>query len=161
MDHVDVELSQFRTEIHVWFLYFVVAGFAIETNRIIMLVGVATILDHETEIDGETLVTCLRSHRCSLSGRCFAKFRRKTDWALVYFGRDLKLWHAFDKAMHLTRGGSLYVPGVGAIAFAGLIGLTLGQHIAWGNLSVYQDDRAPGRTLETLGCRRTKWDDEK
>jgi hypothetical protein len=78
-----------------------VAGFAIETDKIVMSVGVAALLGHETKIDGQTLVACRRSHRRFLSGRCLAKFRGETDRAFFYFGRDLKLWHAFDEAMHL------------------------------------------------------------
>jgi hypothetical protein len=78
-----------------------VAGFAIKADKIIVSVGIVALLDHETEINGQTLIACCRLHRRFLPGRCFAKFRGKTDRAFLYFSRDLKLWHAFNETMHL------------------------------------------------------------
>ncbi len=78
-----------------------VAGFAIKAHKIIVSVGIAALLDHEAEIDGQTLIACCRSHRRFLPGRCFSKFGGKTDRAFLYFSRDQKTRNAFNEAMHL------------------------------------------------------------
>jgi hypothetical protein len=68
-----------------------VAGFAVEANKIVVSFGVAALLNHESEVDGQTLVARSRSHRCRFSGGRFSEFGGESDGALFDFRRDLEL----------------------------------------------------------------------
>jgi hypothetical protein len=77
-----------------------VAGFAVETDKVVVSFGVAALLNHEPEVDGQTLVARGRSHRGGLSGGCFPEFGSEAYGTVFNFRRDLELRYAFDKAMH-------------------------------------------------------------
>jgi hypothetical protein len=77
-----------------------VAGFAVEANKIVVSFGVAALLDHESEVDGQNLVARSRSHRSRFSGGRFSEFGGEADGAIFDFRRDLELRYAFDKTMH-------------------------------------------------------------
>jgi hypothetical protein len=87
-----------------------IAGFAVHANKSIVPNCVPTLLDHETEVDGQTLVAC----RCSHGGFCscwdLAEFRGETNGASFYFGWDLEMWHPFYKTVHLRQPTKINMP---------------------------------------------------
>jgi hypothetical protein len=84
-----------------------VAGFAVEANEVVVSFGVAALLNHEPEVDGQTLVARSRSHRSRFSGGRFPEFGGEADGAIFDFRRDLELWYAFDKAMHFREAAEV------------------------------------------------------
>jgi hypothetical protein len=87
-----------------------VAGFAVEANKIVVSFGVAALLNHESEVDGQTLAARGRSHRSRFSGGCFSEFGSEADGAIFDFRRDLELRYAFDKAMHFREAAEVEMP---------------------------------------------------
>jgi hypothetical protein len=84
-----------------------VACFAVETNKIVVSFGVAALLNHESEVDGQTLVARSRWHRSRFSGGRFSEFGGEADGALFDFRRDLELRYAFDEGMHFREAAEV------------------------------------------------------
>ena len=60
-----------------------VAGFAVVTDQVIETLGVGALLDHESEIDAETLKTLGSCHGVGVSTWSLAKLRSHADSALI------------------------------------------------------------------------------
>ena len=56
-----------------------ITGSAIHTDEVVLSLGIVTLLDHETKIDGYTLIAHRRPHGGGRAGRLFAEFGSKTD----------------------------------------------------------------------------------
>jgi hypothetical protein len=72
--------------------------------------GITALLNHESKIDGQTLVACGRAHCCICADRNLAEFGGKTNGATLEFGWDLELRHPFFEAEHLRQSAEVDVP---------------------------------------------------
>ena len=60
-----------------------VAGFALVSNQVVETLGVRTLLNHEGEVDAESLEALGGRHRISVPARRLAKFRGHADGTFV------------------------------------------------------------------------------
>jgi hypothetical protein len=87
-----------------------VASLAVEADECVMSSRVATLLDHKTEVNRQSLIARRCSHRSSDSFWCLAKFGRKAYGAFFYLGWDLEWRHPFYEAMHFRQPTKVDVP---------------------------------------------------
>ena len=71
---------------------------------------IPALLNHESKVNGQTLVTRRRTHRCIITGRNLAEFGGETNGASLEFGWDLELRHPFFEAEHLRQSAEVDVP---------------------------------------------------
>ena len=136
-----------------------VAGFAVEANEVVVPCGMAALLNHEPEVDRQTLVARCCSHRGRLSGGRFAEFGSETYGAVFDFRRDLERWYAFDKAMHFGQATKVDAQGVGARAFAESSELGIGYRSLQVSRLKYRLVLIPRKTLGTACRHRVLWGD--
>jgi hypothetical protein len=87
-----------------------IASLSVEADERVVPSGIATLLDHKTEINRQSLITRRRSHRGSKSFRCLAEFGSKAYGTPFKLGWDLELWHPFYETMHFRQPTKVDVP---------------------------------------------------
>ena len=87
-----------------------IASLSVEADERVVPSGIATLLDHKTEINRQSLITRRRSHRGSKSFRCLAEFGSKAYGTPFKLGWDLELRHPFYETMHFRQPTKVDVP---------------------------------------------------
>jgi hypothetical protein len=87
-----------------------IARFAVEADERVVPSGIATLLDHKTKINRQTLIARRCSHRSSNSFRCLAEFGSKAYGTPFKLGWDLELRHPFYETMHFRQPAKVDVP---------------------------------------------------